>query len=71
MRHPPEGYYSGWLWWAGEWSDADDFFLPLHAHHLVERCPAVAEYLIAPPGTRVVLAPGYADVWTDDALLDI
>ncbi len=71
MRHPPEGDTSGWYWWSGEWSDAADFFLPLHAAHLMERCPQVAEYLEAPPGTRVLLAQGHADVWTDEALLDI
>jgi hypothetical protein len=71
MRHPSEADTSGWYWWSGEWSDADDFFLSWHAVHLVERCPRVAEFLDAPPGTRVLLGPGYVDVWTDKALLDI
>ncbi|MCW2521895.1 MAG: hypothetical protein JWO63_230 [Frankiales bacterium] len=71
MRCRPRQGASGWYWWTGEGpEDGDrDYFQPVHGFHLIERCPLVAEFLDAPPGTRVTLAPGYADVWTDDALL--
>jgi hypothetical protein len=70
MRYHPEGSGSGWFWWTGEWSDDEDFFQPVHGFHLVDTCPVVAEYLDAPPGTRVLLFRDYADVWTDEALLE-
>lgn len=69
LRHLPSGDTSGWYWWTGDLSDEEDFFLPWHAEHLVNAYPAVAEHLQAPPGTRVLLAPGHVDVWTDKSLL--
>jgi hypothetical protein len=70
LRHPPTGDTSGWYVWAGEeFSQASDFFVPLHIAHLGEWCPAIVPYLGLPPGWRVLLAPGYEDVWTDDSLL--
>ncbi len=35
LRHPPEAGTSGWYIWGGEWSDADDFFQPLHHAHVL------------------------------------
>lgn len=71
LRHPPEGGTTGWYLWAGEqWSDAPDFFEPLHTGHLAERCPDVLPYLALPPGWRFLIAPGHEDVWYDAALLD-
>ena len=69
LRHPDEAGTSGWYVWTGEFSDASDFFQPWHTSHLVERCPAVSHLLDLPPGSRFLVAPGYEDVWTDDALL--
>lgn len=71
LRHPPQNGTSGWYIWTGELSDADDFFQPLHAAHLVQRCPEIERYLDLPPGSRFLTAPGYEDVWTDDSLLDV
>lgn len=52
-------------------SDAPDFFVPLHAEHLMEKVPELGTYLGLPPGSRFLLAPGHEDIWTDAALLDI
>ena len=71
LRHPPEEATSGWYIWTGELTEADDFFMPLHAEHLTERCPIVAKFLALPPGSRFLVAPGHEDVWTDESLLDL
>jgi hypothetical protein len=71
LRHPPTESTTGWFIWAGEdFSTAPDFFVPLHAKHLEEWCPAVLKYLGLPPGWRFLIADGYEDVWYDDSLLD-
>lgn len=69
LRHPPEGDTSGWYIWAGELSYDPDFFVPLHISHLAEWCPQILPFLSLPPGWRVLVAPGYEDVWFDEALL--
>lgn len=72
LRHPTEGETSGWYIWAGEELFADnDFFIPLHISHLPEWCPEILPYLGLPPGWRVLLAPGYEDVWFDALLLKL
>lgn len=65
VRVRPEGDTTGWYIWAGEYSDAADFYLPLHAEHLVEWCPQVIPYLGLPTGWRFLLASNYEDVWYD------
>lgn len=69
LRHQPEGDTNGWYIWSGEFSDAADFFLPLHTKHVDERIPAILPYLALPPGWRFLLAPGYEDIWEDRSLL--
>jgi len=70
LRHRPEGDTTGWYIWAGQvLSDEPGFFEPLHVGHLAEWCPIVLPYLALPPGWRFLLAPGYEDVWEDEALL--
>ena len=70
LRHSPESGTSGWFVWAGEaFSDASDFFQPLHIHHLEQRCSEILPYLALPPGWRFLLAPGQEDVWFDASLL--
>ena len=49
LRHPPTRGTSGWYVWTGDLSDADDFFRPWHAGHLVRRCPEVAPCFICHP----------------------
>jgi len=69
-RHLPENGASGWYIWAGEvFSEDPDFFMPLHVSHLETWCPEILPYLGLPPGWRVLLAPGYEDVWYDEVLL--
>jgi hypothetical protein len=72
LRHPPEGDTSGWYIWAGEDLRSDpEFFVPLHVAHVHDWCPAVLRYLGLAPGWRFLNAPGYEDIWFDEALLDV
>lgn len=72
LRHPPEHGTCGWYVWAGEaFPTEDDAFVPLHVAHLTEHCPELRPYFGLGPGWRVLLAPGYVDVWYDRALLDV
>ena len=71
LRHPVSDDTTGWYIWSGEWSDDPDFFVPLHAVHLIQRCPEVIRYLGLPPGWRFLFASGYEDVWEDNSLLNI
>ncbi len=62
---------SGWFLWAGEtFSYDDDWFQPLHVHHLIEKLPEVIPYLALPAGWRFLIAPGYEDVWYDATLIN-
>jgi hypothetical protein len=70
LRHPTEGDTTGWFVWSGEWSDDDDFFVPIHQHHLLDRIPELREYLALRPGSRFLVTPDYVDTWEDSALLD-
>lgn len=70
LRHTPTGDTSGWYIWAGEdFSEREDFFMPLHAEHLEEWCPGIKKYLGLAPGWRFLVAPDYEDVWFDASLL--
>lgn len=69
LRHPPEADTTGWYIWAGDFSTAPDFFVPLHVEHLEAACPEVVRYLALPPGWRFLIADGYEDVWYDPSLL--
>jgi hypothetical protein len=72
LRHPPEGDTTGWFIWSSEaFSDAPDFFVPLHAFHLHERCPEILKYLGLAPGWRFLVAPDYEDIWFDANLLQV
>jgi len=73
LRHLPHGNTSGWYIWASEeFSDDDNFFLPLHISHLLEWRPQITKYLGLPPGYRFLLGENdYEDVWYDESLLDI
>jgi len=71
LRHTPANGTCGWYIWGGEsLLTAPDFFSPLHFAHLAERLPDLLSYLGLPPGWRVLLAPGYEDVWFDESLLE-
>lgn len=70
LRVKAEGDTSGWYIWCGEWSDAPDFFKPLHGIHLQQWAEIVMPYLGLPEGWRFLLAENYEDVWEDPALLN-
>jgi hypothetical protein len=70
LRYQPDGESNGWFVWAGEWSDADDFFQPLHIEHFGDYFPSAYPYLDLPPGYRFVIDnEGYEDVWFDENLI--
>ncbi|WP_445367424.1 immunity protein Imm33 domain-containing protein [Methylomonas sp. BW4-1] len=70
LRLPQENGTCGWYIWGGEvMSEAPDFFQPLHVSHVPNYVPNLLPYLALAPGWRVLLAPGYEDVWFDDAVL--
>jgi hypothetical protein len=72
LRHPPQGDTTGWyIWSGGELSPDADFFVPLHAFHLNDRCPEIAKYFGLGPGWRFLVAPGHEDVWFDPSLLKV
>ena len=71
LRHPPEGDMCGWYLWSGEeFSQAEDFFQPMHVQHLLERCPEVLRLLGLPAGYRFLIDGDYLDVWYDENLLE-
>jgi hypothetical protein len=54
-----------WFIHCGDYSDADDFYQPMHTEHVGEILPLVVKYLRLPPGTRFAVdADGFEDVWT-------
>jgi hypothetical protein len=72
LRHPAEAGTCGWYVWGGEeLLDDADFFSPVCVRHLIERCPAAADFLALPPGWRFLVAPGHVDVWFDESLLRV
>ena len=71
LRHPPESGTCGWFIWGGEqFSEAADFFEPVHVTHLEERCPGALPFLGLAPGWRFLLAGEHVDVWFDQKLLN-
>jgi hypothetical protein len=69
LRHPPDNN-CGWFLWVGEYSEADDFYKPVHAVHLLDYRPAIMKYLGLPAGYRVQIDDnGYEDIWYDASLL--
>jgi hypothetical protein len=72
LRHPPIGETSGWyIWCGGIFSDAPDFFVPLHTYHLYDDHPQIVDLLGLPPGYRFLVAEGILDVWYDASLLNV
>lgn len=70
LRFKPENGTCGWFIWCGEHGTTDDnFYQPLCVSHLSDHLPQLMPYLGLAPGWRVLLAPGYEDVWFDDKLL--
>jgi hypothetical protein len=72
LRNPPVCGTSGWYIWCGEhFSEAGDFFAPLHTQHLYEDYPEITRLLGLAPGYRFLLAGDYLDVWYDPSLLNV
>ena len=69
LRHLPERGTCGWYIWSEEYSEASDFFTPIHLSHLAEDHP-VMRYLGLAPGWRFLITPDFEDVWFDPALLN-
>ncbi|WP_254613850.1 immunity protein Imm33 domain-containing protein [Burkholderia lata] len=61
-----EGHNVSWFFHCGEYSDAADFYQPLHAAHLSTHLPLVLPYLMLPAGARFIIDDtGYEDIWMD------
>jgi hypothetical protein len=72
LRHPEKDDTSGWYIWLGEsFSQAPDFFSPIHVKHIYEEYPELRKLLGLPPGYRFLLAGDYLDVWYDASLLNV
>lgn len=70
LRHRRVGDTSGWYIWCGEECTSDpNFFSPLHALHLLDRCPEIIRLLGLPPGYRFLVAGDYLDIWFDETLV--
>jgi hypothetical protein len=65
LRHPQVGDTTGSYIWAGELSDAPEFYEPLHVVHLREWCPGALPFLGLAPGWRFLVAGDHVDVWED------
>lgn len=72
LRHPPSRDTSGWFLWCGtEFSEAADFFVPLHVWHVYEKYPNLTTLLGLPPGYRFLVDGECVDVWYDARLLEV
>jgi hypothetical protein len=71
VRLRPAVGTNGWFIWCGtETSEDADFYAPLHAAHLLERCSEAMPFLGLPPGYRFLTSGDYVDVWFDAAVLE-
>lgn len=72
LRHPSEKGTTGWFIWSGEYSEADDFFQPICAEHLLQKRPEIIKYLGLDIGYRFLAdRNGYEDIWFDEKLKNI
>jgi hypothetical protein len=70
MRYPEENGTTGWyLWGSEQFSEDKNFFIPLHAGHLEQKCALALKFLSLPPGWRFLTDGSYEDVWFDANLL--
>lgn len=69
LRHLRDTKTTGWFIWTGEYSEADDFFKPISAEHLLQIRPQIIKYLGLDIGFRFLTDNnGYEDVWYDETL---
>ena len=72
LRHPAAGDTNGWYIWCGEvFSEAADFFSPMHVQHIYEEYPELVRLFGLAPGYRFLVAGEYLDVWYDPLLLHV
>jgi len=72
LRHPSEKGTTGWFIWTGEYSEADDFFQPICAEHLLQQRPDIIKYLGLVIGFRFLAdRNNYEDIWFDEKLGNI
>lgn len=71
VREAPQGDTTGWYIWGGPYSDAPDFFQPVHAAHLAAMLPIVLPFLGLEPGFKFITdMQGHEDVW-HESLTDL
>ncbi|MDK2127072.1 immunity protein Imm33 domain-containing protein [Parachitinimonas caeni] len=64
----PENGNVSWFFYCGDYSEAPDFFQPIHTSHLDEILPSVKKYLFLSPGFKFIIDDeGYEDVWMEGA----
>lgn len=69
LRHPEEKGTTGWYIWTGEYSESEDFFLPMCAEHLLQIRPELIKYFGLDVGYRFLIDKnGHEDVWYDEKL---
>lgn len=68
QRHTPSSTTCGWYVWTGENDGSPDFFVAVHAEHLLERHRHLLVMLGGAPGWRFLVVPdeGHEDVWFDE-----
>jgi len=76
LRHPYDRETTkgttGWFIWTGDFSEADDFFKPMCAEHLLQIRPQVIKYLGLDAGFRFLAdRNGYEDVWYDETIMQM
>ena len=72
LRHPAHGNMCGWYIWSGEMlSEDSDYFNVICYEHIVANAWDWVQYLALPEGWRFLAAPGYEDMWFDQALFEI
>jgi hypothetical protein len=72
LRYPSQKGTTGWFIWSGEYSEADDFFQPICAEHLLQKRPDIIKYLGLDIGFRFLAdRNGYEDIWFDEKLKNI
>eukprot|EP01132_Coremiostelium_polycephalum_P005589 gene5589-6956_t len=55
-----------WFIYCGKYSDDEDFYQPLHTHHLSTTLPQVLKYLSLPTHSNFIIDnEGYEDVWLE------
>jgi hypothetical protein len=72
LKHPSDKGTTGWFIWTGEYSQAEDFFKPMCAEHLLQIRPQIIKYLGLGTGYRFLAdSNGHEDVWYDETLRQI